>query len=104
MIAAQYQAQGVNQMSSSMQIKLCQVILTLAVAFASMLTAADAAPVKSDKAQSIFDGTTLEGWEAPPPLLWSVKDGCLTGGDGIKKIPYNDFLCTKKSYSNFILH
>ncbi len=37
-------------------------------------------------------------------MLWSVQDGCLTGGDGIKKIPYNDFLCTTGSYSNFILH
>ncbi len=33
-----------------------------------------------------------------------MKDGCLTGGDGVKNIPYNDFLCTKASYSNFILH
>src|SRR6185295_17437943 len=51
-----------------------------------------------------FDGKTLDGWEAPPPMLWSVQDGCITGGDGVKKIPYNDFLCTKASYSNFILH
>jgi putative membrane-bound dehydrogenase-like protein len=60
-------------------------------------------PPRSEKARPIFDGRTLDGWEAPPPLLWAVKDGCLTGGDG-KKIPYNDFLCTKASYANFILH
>jgi hypothetical protein len=74
------------------------------VMISSSSSAADAPPARSEKAKSIFDGTTLEGWEAPPPLLWSVKDGCITGGDGIKKIPYNDFLCTKASYSNFILH
>ena len=64
---------------------------------------AEAPPEHSDKAKSIFDGKTLDGWEAPPPVLWAVKEGCLTGGDG-NKIPYNDFLCTKASYSNFILH
>ena len=61
------------------------------------------APARSDKAKSIFDGKSLDGWESPSPNLWAVKDGCLTGGDG-NKIPYNDFLCTKGSYSNFVLH
>src|SRR5580698_1078631 len=61
-------------------------------------------PPLSDKAKSLFDGKTLDGWESPAPELWRVEDGCLTGGDGINKIPYNDFLCTKASYSNFILH
>jgi putative membrane-bound dehydrogenase-like protein len=61
-------------------------------------------PERSPKARPLFDGKTLEGWEAPPPMLWSVQDACITGGDGVKKIPYNDFLCTTGSYSNFILH
>jgi hypothetical protein len=61
------------------------------------------APVRSDNAKPLFDGKSLEGWESPTPKLWSVQDGCLTGGDG-HKIPYNDFLCTKASYSNFVLH
>ncbi|MEO8614612.1 MAG: DUF1080 domain-containing protein [Luteolibacter sp.] len=64
---------------------------------------AEAAPASSGKATSLFDGKSLAGWEALPPLLWTVKDGCLTGGDG-NKIPYNDFLCTTASYSNFILY
>ena len=73
------------------------------LAFSIHSFAAESPPVRSEKAKSIFDGKTLDGWEAPPPLLWTVKEGCLTGGDG-NKIPYNDFLCTKASYSNFILH
>jgi len=60
-------------------------------------------PPLSEKAKSIFDGKTLDGWESPAPDLWRVEDGCLTGGDGKIKIPYNDFLCTKASYANFIL-
>lgn len=71
--------------------------------FSISIVSAGTPPSRSDKATPIFDGKTLEGWEAPAPLLWAVKDGCLTGGDG-NKIPYNDFLCTKASYSNFILH
>ncbi len=67
------------------------------------LALADPAPARSDKAKSIFDGKSMEGWESNSPNLWAVKEGCLTGGDG-NKIPYNDFLCTKASYSNFALH
>ncbi|MDB6138530.1 MAG: Heme-binding protein, partial [Verrucomicrobiaceae bacterium] len=51
---------------------------------------------------SLFDGKTLEGWESREPKLWKVEDGCITGGDGTK-IPHNDFLCSKASFSNFVL-
>lgn len=85
--------------------KMPPLFLLVATVFAcsTALLLAEAPPVLSDKAKSIFDGKTLEGWESPAAQLWAVKDGCLTGGDG-KNIPYNDFLCTKASYSNFILH
>ena len=52
---------------------------------------------------SLFDGKTLDGWESREPSLWKVEDGCLTGGDEAHKIPHNDFLCTKRSFSNFVL-
>ena len=72
-------------------------------AFPIHLTSAETPPARTDKAKSIFNGKSLDGWESPSTQLWAVKEGCLTGGDG-NKIPYNDFLCTKASYSNFILH
>ncbi len=68
---------------------------TLAIFLLSSFT--QAAPV------SLFDGRTLSGWESPTPALWKVVDGCLTGGDGVTKVPHNDFLCTKASFSNFTL-
>jgi hypothetical protein len=77
------------------------IALSLIQSFCPAL--AEAPPAKSEKAVSLFDGKTLDGWDSISPELWAVKDGCLTGGNG-KKIPYNDFLCTKGSYSNFILH
>lgn len=58
---------------------------------------AHAAPI------SLFDGKTLDGWESREPSLWKVEDGCITGGDEVQKIPHNDFLCTKRSFSNFVL-
>ncbi len=84
--------------------KLPRFLSAVAFALSMSLSAFGTPPALSDQARSLFDGKTLEGWEAPPPMLWSVQDGCLTGGDGEKKIPYNDFLCTRGSYSNFILH
>ena len=65
-------------------------------AFLSISASALAQPV------SLFDGKTLDGWESREPKLWKIEDGCITGGDGTK-IPHNDFLCTKKSFSNFEL-
>jgi hypothetical protein len=81
------------------------LIFSIATAIGGLIgvALAENAPARSEKAVAIFDGKTLEGWESPTPRLWGVKEGCITGGDG-KNIPYNDFLCTKGSYSNFILH
>lgn len=79
------------------------LLLTALLGFSIGSTFAETPPARSDKASSLFDGKTLEGWESLPPQRWTVQDGCLTGGDG-NKIPSNDFLCTKGSYSNFILH
>lgn len=71
---------------------------------AMMASAGEPVPVRSEKARSLFDGKSLDGWEALAPVRWTVKDGSLTGGDGVNKVPYNDFLATKRSYGNFVLH
>jgi putative heme-binding domain-containing protein len=51
---------------------------------------------------SLFDGKTLTGWDFDP-AMWSVKDGLITGGSTTEKIKKNDFISTRKSYSNFEL-
>ena len=51
---------------------------------------------------SLFDGKTLTGWDFDP-AMWNIKDGLITGGSTTEKIKKNDFISTRKSYSNFEL-
>ena len=49
----------------------------------------------------LFNGRDLEGWDADTPGLWQARDGMIVGRhSGLK---YNDFLRTRKLYSDFIL-
>ncbi|MBI3697429.1 MAG: DUF1080 domain-containing protein [Acidobacteria bacterium] len=49
----------------------------------------------------LFNGKNLDGWEVDTPGLWQARDGMILGkSPGLK---YNDFLRTKKNYSDFIL-
>ena len=50
----------------------------------------------------IFDGKTLTGWEGNGDMFL-VRDGAIVGGSLEEKTPRNEFLCTKKSYSDFEL-
>ncbi|MBI2686597.1 MAG: DUF1080 domain-containing protein [Acidobacteria bacterium] len=51
--------------------------------------------------ESLFDGTSLNGWEVDTPGLWSVRHGMIVGKhDGMK---YNDFLRTNRHYGDFEL-
>jgi len=59
-----------------------------------------AAPAKG--AVPIFDGKTFAGWEGN--LDWfRIEDGAIVGGTLKKRIPNNEFLCTKKQYGDFEL-
>jgi hypothetical protein len=55
------------------------------------------------KPKRIFDGKTFEGWEGDTVQTWKIQDGALTGGSLEETVPHNDFLCTTKSYSDFVL-
>ena len=52
---------------------------------------------------SLFDGKTLNGWEGDTQNTWRIENGAIVGGSLGTKVPHNDFLCTTKSYANFIL-
>ncbi|MEN2283406.1 DUF1080 domain-containing protein [Algoriphagus sp. SE2] len=57
-----------------------------------------------DATISLFNGTSLEGWEVVNPAngkYWSVVDSVIVGGDGIINIPTNTYLRTTESYEDF---
>jgi len=55
------------------------------------------------KEVSLFDGLTFNGWEGDTLNTWRIEDNMIIGGSLIKNVPDNNFLCTRRSYSNFIL-
>ncbi|RYD18319.1 MAG: DUF1080 domain-containing protein, partial [Verrucomicrobiaceae bacterium] len=66
----------------------------------SLLTAAaSAAPV------SLFDGSSLEGWQIRPgeEKWWKVQDGMIVGGSLEEQVPFNTFISSARPYANFEL-
>ena len=53
---------------------------------------------------ALFDGQTFSGWEGDLAKTWRIKDGALVGGNLNEKVPRNEFLCTTRRYTNFVLH
>ena len=51
---------------------------------------------------SLFDGNTLKGWEKRGGTAKFVVENGVILGTGPKRSP-NTFLCTKKTYSDFVL-
>jgi hypothetical protein len=64
----------------------------------SLATAAD-----KGKAVSIFDGKTFAGWEGDTQKTWRIVDGAIVGGTLSERVPRNEFVATKRSYTNFVL-
>ncbi|WP_394994167.1 DUF1080 domain-containing protein [Emticicia sp.] len=57
----------------------------------------------SKKETPLFDGKTFIGWEGDTISTWRIENGTIVGGSTEKTVPHNDFLCTTRSYANFIL-
>ena len=51
----------------------------------------------------LFDGKSFEGWEGDTQKTFRIQDGAVVGGSLSAKVPRNEFLCTRKSYKNFVL-
>lgn len=58
----------------------------------------------ADKGKPIFDGKTFAGWEGDTNKTFKIVDGAIVGGTLQAKIPQNEFLCTTRSYTNFVLN
>lgn len=57
----------------------------------------------TQKSVQLFDGKTFKGWEGDTLNTWRIENGALVGGFLDKDVPHNDFICTTRSYANFIL-
>jgi hypothetical protein len=56
----------------------------------------------ADKAVSLFDGKSFDGWEGNLDVF-RIEDGAIVGGSLSKDVARNEFLCTKKEYGDFEL-
>ncbi len=67
-------------------------------AFVFTLIAAEPA-----KPKPLFDGKTFQGWEGDTAKSFRIQDGAIVGGNLQNAIPRNEFLCTTRQYTNFVL-
>jgi len=51
----------------------------------------------------LFDGRSFAGWEGDTNKTWRVVEGALAGGSLDAPVPRNEFLCTTRGYTNFVL-
>lgn len=75
---------------------------TFVVALALLVSGSIHAAEKAG-AKSIFDGKTFEGWEGDTNKTFRIVDGAIVGGTLKEPIPRNEFLCTTRPYTNFVL-
>ena len=61
-----------------------------------------AAAGEPDQPISLFDGQSFQGWEGNLDAF-RIEDGAIVGGSLTKPVPRNDYLCSKKTYTDFEL-
>jgi hypothetical protein len=52
---------------------------------------------------SLFDGKTFAGWEGDTNKTWRIEDSAIVGGTLQAMVPHNEFLCTRRPFTNFVL-
>lgn len=51
----------------------------------------------------LFDGKSFEGWEGDTNKTWRISEGAFVGGSLETKVAHNEFLCSKRQFTNFVL-
>ncbi len=72
-----------------------RICLLIVLAFAVVAVAAV-------KPKPLFDGKSFAGWEGNMKIF-RIEDGAIVGGSMKAALPNNEFLCTTKRYSDFVL-
>ncbi len=89
-----------QQESTTNRIGLCWICLTALLICSSLGFAASAEP---HEWITLFDGTSLRGWEGNQDWF-RVEAGAIVAGSMERSIPRNEFLCTTSQFRNFELH
>lgn len=53
--------------------------------------------------KKLFDGKTFNGWIGDTNKTFRIENGSIVGGTMKEPIPRNEFLCTTREYTNFVL-
>ena len=56
----------------------------------------------AEKGVRLFDGKSFKGWEGNEKFF-RIEQGAVVAGNLTTKIPRNEFLCTKRTFKNFVL-
>jgi hypothetical protein len=59
--------------------------------------------VAQAKPVALFDGKSFAGWEGDTNKTFRIEQGAIVGGSLKNAVPRNEFLCTTRSYTNFVL-
>jgi hypothetical protein len=71
--------------------------------FASLCLLTATAPAADPAGRSIFDGRSFRGWVGDTNKTWRIENGVIVGGSLTREVPQNEFLCTERGYTNFVL-
>ena len=77
-------------------------LLTCGLLLAAQPLAAEEKPKLEEGFVSLFDGSSLEGWQGNFDVF-HLRDGAIVGGSLKKDLPRNEFLTAKKEYGDFEL-
>ncbi len=80
----------------------CVVALVLAVTSTAIHAVYADEVAVPEGFELLFDGKSLEGWDGEPKIF-RVEDGAIVGGSLERPVARNEFLSTKKRYSDFEL-
>src|SRR5260370_21565622 len=73
------------------------------IAFFFLTSLAVVSVQAAGRAQLICDGKPFKGWEGDTNKTWRIEEGAFVGGSLGETVPHNEFLCTRRSYTNFVL-